>query len=93
MAFVSFNKLWESDSDNIVFKKDKLQDININQLKLEVHDTYRNDEKLTTDFEPNNNEDVISKAFLDEKLVKINGNKSFWKKITTNVNYNTTSNL
>ena len=42
----------------------------INQLKLEVHDTYRKDEKITTDFEPINNEDVINKAYLDGKLFK-----------------------
>ena len=45
MAYISYNKLWESDFDGIVSKKDKLQDLNINQLKLEVHDTYKKDEK------------------------------------------------
>ena len=44
-----------------------------NQLKLEVHDTYKKDEKLTTNFEPTDNTDVINKAYLDEKLLKING--------------------
>ena len=53
-----------------------MQDLNINQLKLEVHDTYRKDEKLTTNFEAVNDEDVINKSFLDEKLLKINGNLS-----------------
>ena len=28
----------------------------INQLKLDVHDTCKKDEKVTTDFEPINNE-------------------------------------
>ena len=46
MAYISFNKLWESEFDGIVSKRDKLQDLNINQLKLEVHDTYKKDEKL-----------------------------------------------
>ena len=40
MAYISDNKLWESEFDGIVFKRDKLQDINFNQLKLEVHDSY-----------------------------------------------------
>ena len=31
----------------------------INQLKLKTHDIYKKDEKLTTDSEPINNEDVI----------------------------------
>ena len=45
MAYISYNKLWESEFDGIVSKRDKLQDSNINQLKLEVHDTYKKDEK------------------------------------------------
>ena len=52
MAYKSYNKLWESEIDNVVSKKDKVQDLNINQSKLEVHDTYKKDEKLTTDFKP-----------------------------------------
>ena len=71
MAYISYNKLWESEFDGIVSKRDKLLDLNINQLKLEVHDSYRKDEKLTTNFEPNDNEDVISNAYLDSKLLKI----------------------
>ena len=35
--------------------------MNFNQLKLEVHDTYKKDEKLTTNFEPTDNSDVIKK--------------------------------
>ena len=45
MAYISYNNLWESEFDGIVSKRDKLQDLNINQLKLEVHDTYKKDEK------------------------------------------------
>ena len=70
MAYISYNKLWEREFDNIVSKRDKLQDININQLKLEVHDTYKKDEKITTNFEPTDNADVINKAYLDEKFKK-----------------------
>ena len=40
MACMSYNKLWESEFDNIVSKIDKLQDLNINQLKLKIHDSY-----------------------------------------------------
>ena len=76
MAYISYNKLWESEFDGIVSKKDKLQDLNINNLKLEVLDTYKKDEKLTTNFEPVNDSDVINKAYLDEKLIKINGHIS-----------------
>ena len=76
MAYISYNRLWESEFDGIVSKRDKLQDSNINQLKLEVHDTYKKDEKITTNFDAVNDEDVISKGFLDEKLLKIDGHLS-----------------
>ena len=76
MAYISYNKLWESEFDGIVSKRDKLQDLNINQLKLEVHDTYKKDEKITTNFEPIDNSDVINKGYLDGKLLKINGHLS-----------------
>ena len=45
-----------------------MQDIIINQLKLEVHDTYKEDEKKTTNFEAVNNEDVINTAYLGKKV-------------------------
>ena len=76
MAYISYNKLWESEFDNIVSKRDKLQDLNINNLKLEVHDTYKKDEKLTTNFEAVDDKDVINKGHLDEKLLKIDGHLS-----------------
>ena len=76
ITYTSCNTLWESEFDGIVSKRDKLQDLNINQLKLEVHDTYKKDEKLTTDFEPTDNSDVINKVYLDENLSKINGHLS-----------------
>ena len=71
MAYISYIKFWESEFDKTVSKKDKVQDMNINQLKLEVHDTYEKDEKITTSFTPSDDEYVINKAYLDEKLLKI----------------------
>ena len=76
MACISYNKLWESEFDGIVSKRDKLQDANISQLKLEVHDTYKKDENLTRNFKPTDNLDVINKGYLDEKLLNINGHLS-----------------
>ena len=76
MAYISYNKLWESEFDGIVSKRDKLQDLNINQLKLDVHDTYKKDQKLTTNFEAVVDEDVINKAYLDSKLLKVDGHLS-----------------
>ena len=80
MTYISYNKLWESEFDGIVSRRDKLQDLNINNLKLEVLDTHKKDEKLTTNFELVDNKDVIDKAYLDEKLIKINGHISKLKK-------------
>ena len=48
MVYISYDKLWEIELDNIVSKRDKLQDLNNNQLKLQVHDSYKKDEKFTT---------------------------------------------
>ena len=76
MAYISYNKLWESEFDGIVSKRDKLQDSNISQLKLEVHDTYEKDEKLTTNFQTVDDSDVINKGYLDSKLLKIDGHLS-----------------
>ena len=76
MAYTSYNKLWQSEFDGIVSKRDKLQDLNINQLKLEVYDAYKKDEKLTANSEPNDNEYVINKGYLDSKLLKTDAHLS-----------------
>ena len=80
MAYISYNNAWESEFDNIVSERDKLHDMNINQLKLEVHDTYKKHEKITTNYEPNDDKDVINKSYLEEKLSKIDGHLSFLEK-------------
>ena len=36
MAYISYNELWESEFDGVVSKRDRKQDSNINQLKLEI---------------------------------------------------------
>ena len=50
--------------------RDKLQDLNINQLNFKVHDSYENYEKITTDFEPTDDSDVINKGYLEKKFLK-----------------------
>ena len=77
MAYISYIEIWESEFDHIVSKRDRLQDLNINQLKLQVNDTYKKEEKLTTNFEPTDDGDVINKNYLDEKLKKIDGHISY----------------
>ena len=80
MAYISYNKLWESEFDGIISKRDKLQDINIKKLKLELHDSYKKDEKITTNFEPIDNSDVINKGYLVEELKKTNGHIAYIEK-------------
>ena len=76
MAYKSNIKLWESEFDNIVSKKYKLQDMNIKQLKLEVIDTYKKGEKITTKFKAVDDEGVKNKSFLAEKLIERNAHLS-----------------
>ena len=80
MAYISYDKLWRSEFHNNVSAKDRVQDINLNQLKLNVNEAYTKDEKKTTNFEPSNPEDVINKAYLDEKLSKMEGHFSYIEK-------------
>ena len=72
--------MWESEFDGSVSKRDKFQDLKINQVELEVHDTFKKDEKITTNFEPTDKSDVIKKVYLDDKLFKINGQLSKFEK-------------
>ena len=76
MAYMSYNKLWENEFVGIVSKRDKLQELNINQLKLEAQDTYKKDQKIRTDFEAVDDEEVINKSYLDSKYMKIDGHLS-----------------
>ena len=76
MAYIPYNKAWENEFDNTVSKRDKIQDLNFNQLKLEVHDTNEKDEKISTNFKAVDGEDVINNSFVDEKLIKLSGHLS-----------------
>ena len=73
MAYISYTEVWESESDHIFPEKDKMQDVNVNQFKLEIHDTYKRNEKITTNFEPIEDSDAINKTFIDKKLSKTEG--------------------
>ena len=60
----------------MILSSRKVQDLNIKQLKLKAHDSYTNDEKITTNFGPVGDKDVINRAYLDKKLSKIDGHIS-----------------
>ena len=55
---------------NNVFARNMVQDMNLNKLKLKVIDTYKKNEKETTKFEHCSDENVVIKAYLEEKLTK-----------------------
>ena len=76
MAYISYNKLREREVDIFVSKKVKMRDINLDHFKLQVHDTFRNDEKITTNSETSDDTDVINKAYVDKKLSKIEAHLS-----------------
>ena len=80
MSCKSYNKSWESEFHDNVSAKQRVQDINFNQLKLKVNDIYEIDEKITKNFEPTDDSDVINKAYIDEKLSKKEGQISYTRK-------------
>ena len=53
----------------------------------------KKDEKITTAVEPVSDGGVVNKSYLDKKISKKMVYYRFYKKIITNINYNTTSNL
>ena len=55
MAYVYSAKLWPSEFYNNISAKDRVQDIDLNQLKLKVNDTCKKGEKRTTNFEHSKN--------------------------------------
>ena len=80
MAFISYDKLWESEVCNNVSAKPRVQNININKIDLNGNDTYKNDEKITTHFETSNTQDVLTRLYIDGKLSKVERLLSFLEK-------------
>ena len=80
MVYKSFKKFWKNDFDNIVSSKDKVQVVKTIELKLNLNDAYKGDEKITTKFESFDDRDVINKAYLDKKLAKIESQISYIEK-------------
>ena len=72
--------MWEPEIDNIVSKREKLQGLNINQTKLKYVIVKKRWKKITTNFETVNDENVVNKTFLDEKLLEIDGDISYIEK-------------
>ena len=77
MAYIRYHKLWRSEFYNNVSAKDRVQDRKLDRLKLKVNETLKKDEKITTNFEPCNFEDVMNKAYLDTKISKSESHISY----------------
>ena len=45
MAYISYDISWRSDFYNNLSAKYRVQDINLNQLKLKVNNSYKKDKK------------------------------------------------
>ena len=52
----------------ILFLKQNVQDMKIKELKFEAQGTFKKNENITTNFQPLDDEDVINKAYPDEKI-------------------------
>ena len=57
-----------------------MQDTSFDQRKLKVNDTYKEDEKVTTNIEPLNDEDVVNQAYLATNLSKIESHLPYIEK-------------
>ena len=70
MAYFKYDRFWRSWFYKIISAKDRIQDINLNQLKLKLNNSYK-DDKTTTNFEPHKNEDLVNKNYLDAETGKV----------------------
>ena len=60
--------------------KHRVHDNSFNQSKLKNNKTYEKEEKIATNFERSNYEDVKNKAYLDKNLSKTEGHSSLSEK-------------
>ena len=70
MAYISYNILRKSEFDNIVSKRGKVQDLIINHIKINLYDTFKKVEKITTNVEHSDDSDVINKRFFEKKMIE-----------------------
>ena len=81
MAFIGCDTvLREVSFLSTSLQKNRVKDINLDQLKLKEINIYKKDEEITTKFEPSKDEDVVSKTYLDTKLSKKEGDISHIEK-------------
>ena len=76
MAYIGFDKLSRTEFYNNVSAKDRMQNMDLNQIKNKINDSFEKDEKITTKFEAVSDEDVINNAYPDTKLSEREGHLS-----------------
>ena len=80
MAYISDDKSWRSEFYKVVSVEDRVQHKNLNQMKLDLNETYRRNGKIATKFKRSQDEKVINKTYLDENFTKLEGHLSIVEK-------------
>ena len=65
MAFMSCDKLCSSKFYNNVSSEIRLQDEKLQALNVNLNKTYKKHEKVRSNYESSNDENVVNAAFLD----------------------------
>ena len=68
------------ESNEFVSALHRLQDKKLNDLRLNVNESYKKDEKKVTKFEPFYVEDVSNKLYLDLKIAEVKDHQSGLRK-------------
>ena len=56
-----------------------MQDLNLKPLELKVNDTFKEDERITKNFEPSNDEHVVNQAHQNAKIFQSRGGHTSFK--------------
>ena len=79
MVNLNYAQLCSGEFDKIVCAKDRVEDISLKRLEIKVNDAQQKYEKKLK-FEPFIEENVVSKAYLDSKVSKVEAHISFEEK-------------
>ena len=71
MFDMSYDKLKKRELHKNVSAGHRLQNKNINQLELKVNKVFIKDEKISTNSEISNDEDVVHEAYVDKILKEV----------------------
>ena len=72
-AHIGYDTISRSEFYSKTSAKYRVQNVNLNQFEIKAKDTFKKDERITTNFETSNDEDDNNKTNLDTKLSKSEG--------------------